>query len=229
MTDLEKKILDIIEQRGLAPRPYAYFLAKRSIFWTLAVLSILLGAVSVAVLIFATQDYLATGGRGFDEMPLDDVFQYLPYVWLATLGTFLASAYCVVRMSPAGYRYSTMRLLLSSMVMCAVLGTGLHVVGAGRNVHVFMSSHLPLYDKLTQSPEKLPPSPSLGILTGTVLAFDGKSTVTLKDFTGKSWTVDVTGAENNLDDPIGAEEDVEIKGAQTGPATFKAQSLKDWD
>ena len=49
----------------LAPRPYAYFLAKRTVFWALAAISVLLGAVSVAVLIFAVTDYLQRiGVRG---------------------------------------------------------------------------------------------------------------------------------------------------------------------
>ena len=59
MTDLEKRILDQIDERGLAPRPYIYFFARRSVFWTLAVLSILLGGISFAVIIYGVLDYYA--------------------------------------------------------------------------------------------------------------------------------------------------------------------------
>jgi hypothetical protein len=229
VTDLAKKVLETIEKRGLTPRPYTYFLAKRSVFWTLAALSILLGAVSVAVLIFAAQDYLATGGRGFDEMPLDDVFEYLPYVWLATLAAFLASAYYAVRQTPGSYRYKTWQLLSAVVAVCGALGVALHAADAGRHVHGFLSSNFSAYDRLTRSPAKVAPAPALGVLTGAVLSFDGKSMLTLKDFTGKVWTVDVSGAKVTLDAPLGGEEDVEIKGVQTGPATFHAQSIADWD
>jgi hypothetical protein len=229
VTDLAKKVLESIEKGGLAPRPYAYFLAKRSVFWTLAALSILLGAVSVAVLIFATQDYLATGGRGFDEMPLDDVFEYLPYVWLATLAAFLASAYYAMRHTPGGYRYKTWQLLSAALAICGALGVALHAADAGRRVHGFLSRTVPAYDSITRSPAKVAPAPALGVLTGAVQSFDGKSMLTLKDFTGKVWSVDVTGAKITLDAPLGGEEDVEIKGVQTGPAAFHAQSIADWD
>ena len=45
MSDLERTVLGGDRQaRKLAPRPYGYFLARRSVFWTLAGLSVLLGA-----------------------------------------------------------------------------------------------------------------------------------------------------------------------------------------
>jgi hypothetical protein len=229
VTDFEKKILETIETRGLAPRPYAYFLAKRSVFWTLAAVSILLGAISVAVLIFAAQDYLTTGGRGFDEMPLDDVFEYLPYVWLATLAAFLASAYYAVRHTSGGFRYKTWQLLSATLAVCSVLGIALHAAGAGRRVHSFLVQSLPIYDSLTREREKSAPEPDKGVLTGTVLSFDGKATMVLKDFTGKTWTVDVTGAKITLDDPLAPDEDVEIHGTKTGANAFVARSIGDWE
>jgi hypothetical protein len=229
VTDLEKKVLETIEKRGLAPRPYAYFLAKRSVFWTLATLSILLGAVSIAVLIFVVQDYFTTGGRGFDEMPLDDVFEYLPFVWLGTLGAFLASAYYAMRQTPGGYRYKTWHLLSAALSVCGLLGFALHAADAGRRVHGLLVKTLPIYVSLTRERPKAAPEPEKGVLTGTVLSFDGKGTVILKDFTGQTWTVDVTGATITMDDPLGPDEDVEIQGSKTGANTFVARSVGDWE
>lgn len=229
MTDFDKKVLEEIEKRGLTPRPYAYFLAKRSVFWTLAGLSLVLGAISVAVLIFAAQDYLTTGGRGFDEMPLDDVFAYLPFVWLATLTTFLASAYFALRQTPGAYRYRTGSMLAAVLAICIVLGGLMHAADAGRHTHNFLAQTFPLYESMTRSPQKTAPQPDAGVLTGAVMSFDGKSSLMVKDFTGQVWTVDVAGAKITLDEPLGSEEDIEIHGRRTGPNTFQAQSVKDWD
>lgn len=229
MTDLEKRILDEIEKRKLAPRPYAYFLAKRSVVWTLAVLSIVLGALSAAVLIFAVQDYFATGGRGFDDMPLDDVFEYLPIVWLATLATFLASAYFALRQTPGGYRFRTTHVLAGVLAVCALLGILLHAADTGRHVHNYLARSFPLYERVARSAIKTAPQTGRGELTGTVVSFDGKSSLVVKDFAGGLWTVDVSHAQVTLDDPLGHEDDVEIHGRRTGAATFEAQTIKDWD
>ena len=229
MTDFEKKILETINERGLAPRPYLFFLAKRSVVWTLAVVSIVLGAISVAVLIFATEDYLATGGRGFDELPLDDVFEYLPYVWLATLAALMLSAYYAVRLTPGGYRYQAWQLILAVLALCGILGVGLHVAGTGKHVHDYLTAQFPIYDRLTQRREKLSPQPDTGVLTGSVVSVDGTTAMIIKDFTGSTWSVDIKGARVEMDDPLAADEDVEIHGSRTGPATFRADTIGDWD
>ncbi len=229
MNDLGQKVLEQIESRGLVPRPYAYFLAKRWLFWTLAAASIILGAVSVAVLIYAGTDYFATGGRGFDDMPLDDVFEYLPFVWICTLAFFVASSYYTLRQTPRGYRFNTLSLLSVALTLSILLGCLLHMANAGRRTHEFLVRHFPVYEVLTRSADKALADPDKGWLAGTALRFDGKSILTIKDFNGATWTVDVTDAKVTLDEPLGSQEDVSIKGHRTGPATFKAKTIEDWD
>jgi hypothetical protein len=51
----------------------------------------------------------------------------------------------------------------------------------------------------------------------------------MRDFAGRIWTVDVKGAKVTLDQPLGSDEDVSIKGERTGPSTFRAHSIEDWD
>ncbi len=229
MSELEKKVLEQIEQRGLAPRPYAYFLAKRSVLWTLAAVSILLGAVSVAVLIYAMTDYATTGGAGFDELPLDDALAILPFVWLTTLGVFIASAILAVRQTPRGYRYNALSLVAIALTLSVLLGCVLHRAGAGQRAHAFLAAHFPLYEGLTSPMDKALADPDKGWLAGPAQSFDGKSTLTMKDFSGRTWTVDVTGAKVTLDEPLGSEQDVSIKGVRTGPSAFRAETIEDWD
>lgn len=229
MSGLERRVLEEIEKRGLAPRSYAYFLAKRSVFLTLAAVALVLGAVSTAVLIYAVSDYLTTGGAGIDEMPLDDFLLALPPVWLVSLGVFVASAYYSLRQMPRGYRYETLSLLGAVLALSVTLGALLYAAGAGQRVHQMLASHIPLYDRLTRPMDKTLADPDKGWLAGTATGFDGKSTLTVRDFTGINWTVDVQGARIKLDEPLGSEEDLSIKGVRTGPAAFRATSIRDWD
>lgn len=229
MSELEKKVLEQIEKRGLAPRSYAYFLAKRSVFWTLAAVSMVLGAISVAVLIYAVTDYATTGGTGFDELPLEDVLAFLPPIWLATLGIFVASAFYSLRQTPRGYRFNALSLAGAALAISIALGSILHFAGAGRRTHDYLSSRFPMYDRLTRPMDKSLADPGKGWLAGPALSFDGKSTLVMKDFSGREWTVDVTGAKITLDEPLGSQEDVSIKGERTGPSAFRAHSIEDWD
>jgi len=229
VSELDKKVLEAIERRRLAPRPPIFFLAKRSVFWVLAAVSLAVGAIAVAVIIYGVTDQFATGGRGFEEMPLDDIFEYLPLAWFAIAALFLASAVFGLKHTRRGYRYPTAVVFGAAMVASVVLGGLLYAANIGWHVHEFLESISPAYERLTESADDEWDQPDEGRLAGRVVGYDGKSTVTLQDFDGVTWTVSVEGATLNLDEPLGSDEDVAILGERTGPTTFKAHSIGEWD
>jgi hypothetical protein len=230
MTELEQKVLEAIESRGLSPRPYAYFLAKRSVLWGLAALSVMLGGIAVAVLLFAVPDYFGNDGRGFDEMPLDDLMGSLPVVWLLALAVLMLSAWASFRQTPRGYRHTTGRILAGVLALSSALGVVLHVAEAGRRTHEFLATYSASYAEFTR-PRSADgyPDPDKGGLAGTVKGYDGKAILLVVDFSGQTWTVDVSGSTVLLDEPLGSPEDVEMTGTRTGANTFQATSIKDWD
>jgi hypothetical protein len=229
MTDLDKKVLSEIERRRLKPLPAAFFLARRSVFWTLAVVALVLGALSVAVTIYAVVDFVATGGRGFDAMPLDDVFEHLPFVWLAALAVFVASAVSSFRRTRRGYRYPTAAVTLVVLVASLAFGSLLYVLNVGPGLHEFLRARSPTYEWLSSSADDEWDDPDAGRLAGRVIGYDGKGTLTLQDFDDKVWRIAVEGATLSLDEPLGSDEDVAILGERTGPDTFKARAIGEWD
>lgn len=228
MRELDKEVLAKIEKLGLKPRPYVYFLAKRSVFWALAALSVLLGGVSVAVAIFAATDLAATGGRGLDEMPFDDIATSLPALWLACFFLFAASAWFGLSRTRRGYRYRPLNILAVALAASLGLGAALHGLDAGRLAHNFIASRFPAYDRLTHIPYDEWSRPDQGYLGGEVLSVDGGS-LRLRAFGGVEWTVDISAAVNSVDEPLEDEGDVAIRGARTGPRAFKAQTIAAFD
>ncbi len=229
MTDLEKKILDEIDKRGLVPRPYAYFLARRSVFWALAGLSVVLGAISFAVVIYGALDYLATGGRNFDEFPLDDVFESLPFVWSVMLVLFMVSARFGIYKTKRGYRYPASRVVAGVVLASVILGALLHRFEVGKQTHQYLNSQVPAYERLVRSKEDYWTSPDNGYLGGRVVAVGEDNTITLRDFRGREWTVDIGDATVMLPEPLMEEGSVGIRGVKTGPTTFRALSIEEWD
>ncbi len=228
MTGLDRKIIEAIAKRGLTPRPYAYFLARNSIFWTLAIVSVLLGAIAVAVIIFAGADFVATGGRGFDALPLDDILAYVPFVWIATLALFMLSALYSVRQTRRGYRFRTLHVVSAAILASVVIGGLLHLLDVGSQTHQFLQHRLALYDRLTLSREDRLNDPDGGFLAGRLLAVEVGKELTLEDFQGHVWTIDIAGATLR-NDVLAVDEDLAIDGTRTGPATFKASAVRDWD
>jgi len=152
MTELERKVLEAIESRKLVPRPYFLFFAKRSVFWCLAVLSIVLSALSVALLLFAISDYYATGWRVFDNLPLDDVIVSIPIVWLLPMPFFMASAYYGVRHTRRRYRLRPAYIIGLCLAASIGLGVLFHFLQAGRMVNDFLAANFVSYREQANVP-----------------------------------------------------------------------------
>ena len=229
MTELEKKVLEAIERRNLVPRPYYLFLAKRSVFWSLAVLSVVLGALSVAVLLFAISDYYATGWRDFDNLPLDDLIVSIPAFWLVSMPFFLASAYYGVRHTRRGYRFRPAHIVALCLAASIGLGVLFHFFEAGRLFNDFLAANIASYREQTDVPFDKWSRPDEGYLGGHADELLDKNTLRLTDFQRKVWTVDISGAIITLDNAIEDEGDVAISGVRTGPSEFRAETVKAFD
>lgn len=229
MTDLEKKILASIEQRNLTPRPYYFYLAKSWVFISLTIVSIILGALSLAVLLFAISDYYASGWRVLDNLPLDQVILSIPVLWFASMPLFIFSAYFGVRNTRRGYRFQTGHIILLALSASLALGVTLHFINAGQRVNDYLITHVAWYRDQADVPFALWSRPALGFLGGTANLVLSDQKLRLVDFNMNVWMVDISAATVNLDVPILEEGDVAIRGHITGPMEFHADLISSFD
>ena len=228
MSGLDREVLARIERLGLKPRPPIYFLARRSVFWVLALVSILLGSISIAVAIFAMTDLALTGGRGLDEMPFDDIATSLPVLWLVCFALFAVSAAVSVTKTRRGYRYRPLAIVATALAASLSLGLALQFFDAGGKTHRFLAVNFSADRHSTYIPYADWSRPAEGYLGGEVLSVDG-SILRLRDFRGEQWSVDISAAANSVDERLEHEGDVAIRGKVTGPQEFKADSIDAFD
>ena len=228
MNKLDEEVLARIERLGLKPQSYIAVLGHRAAFWCLAGLSILLGAISFAVLIFAAFDVARTGGQDFDQMPFDDVAIALPAIWGACSIVFAVSAWFGVSRTKRGYRYRPPLVMALAMIVSLALGGALYGLDVGRRVHEFLAEHIPAYEAYTAIPYAEWSRPDEGYLGGEVLSMQGQS-LRLRSFDGVEWLVDTAGAEITTDGTPFEEGDVAIRGTRTGLKSFKAISVAPFD
>jgi hypothetical protein len=153
MTELERKIMRIIERRRLAPRPRILFQLKESLFWTWGALSLLLGGASISVLIYTLTGH-ATLALGSASEPFDDSFVHVVIIWLAVAAFFVTSFAVSVGRTRHGYRVPARARF--SYVICAGSGLGciLHLVEAGWHIHEITEAHIPAYHHFTEAPDQ---------------------------------------------------------------------------
>ncbi len=229
MTDLERKILKTIEAQRLVPKPAHQFLARRSVFWALALVSVVFGGLNFAGLLFVISDYFDTGWRILDNIHYNEALLLLPVLLILLAGLLVASAIFGLRHTRRGYRYKTSHLVATVIGASLLTGLLLHASAAGHSVHNYLLAHFDTYRAATHVPFEEWSRPEQGKLGGTVVEDFGNGFIRLMDFKNKAWLVDISAATIRLDSPIAREGDVAIEGGQTGPDTFRARMISEFD
>lgn len=155
MNHFSETIEKEIEARGTAPRPRWHFLLKRSVFWSLAIASVLSGATA-----FSVADYVFFDNEGLSpsvllDTPLEVIVQGVPFVWLLVFGLFCLVTYIGFRNTRTGYKYRTVVVVLSVLVATIGLGLILTFFDFGQGVHQYLLSHTSFYDALVHSSDDL--------------------------------------------------------------------------
>jgi hypothetical protein len=228
VSDLRDKVLKDIASRGLAPKPARSFLARRSAFWLLAGLSVFFGALATALLLFIVGDQFSTGGRGFDEMPFDDLAPAIPAALAALTLLFAVSARLCFANTRRGYLYRPSAVIGIAAALSLGLGALANTFEAGGAIDRFLRDHVPAYAEFAQIPYGEWSRPDAGRLGGAVLAAEG-GILTLRAFDREIWRVDISGAEIALDNAPVDEGDVAVTGVKTGKRTFKASRVEPFD
>ena len=229
MSDFERKILETIQAQRLVPKPAYQFLAKRSVFWALALVSVVFGGLNLAFLMFVISDYFATGWRILDNIHYNEALLLLPVLWLLLAGLLAASATFGLRHTRRGFRYKTSHLALVVLGASLLIGFVLHGSDAGNSAHNFLLARFETYRAATQVPFEEWSRPDQGKLGGTVVGDFGNGFIRLTDFRNNSWLVDISNATIKLDSPIAEEGDVAIEGERTGTDTFRARMITEFD
>ena len=151
MNELSDNILNKLQAQGVTPTPRWHFLLTRSVFWTLAIVSVLIGSMAFAVGIFVFIDNSEVTPAAMEQSQIADVAQNIPFIWLAVLLLFTISAYFGFRNTRTGYRYATAKVILAVVLASILLGLALDEFDFGQRTHEFLLSHTKFYDSVIHS------------------------------------------------------------------------------
>lgn len=155
MNDFYDTLEKEIEARGMTPRPRWHFLLKRSVFWSLAVLSVFFGAIAYSVADYVFFDNEGQSMATLIESPLEGILQSIPIVWLIVFGLFCVVTYAGLRLTRSGYKYRTAKVVLAVLALTIGLGLILNLFDFGQGVHYYLLNHTGFYDALIHSSDDL--------------------------------------------------------------------------
>ncbi len=230
------KIIQEIEKRQVVPIPRWHFILKHIVFWLLAVVSVITGAISMAtaVYVFIDNDYVtdyANIEKLFAQRPVVEIIvQSIPYVWLIAMALFIVASYYGLRNTRKGYRYPTLRVMAGSLAMSSLLCLAMQGFDIGKYIHRYLIENVSGYSRLINTNEILWAKMEKGLLGGKLVSHaDRDSVVVIKDYRGHFWTVDISGAKIYPGVKFEIEKKyLKVTGFKTGPESFKAETIRPW-
>jgi hypothetical protein len=199
--------------------------ARTWVFWSGAILALLVGSLAFAVLLHLhSDDTLELYGRGGALF----VLQNLPYFWFVALVVFFLVGERYYRRTTFGHRYRTALLLGVYVVLTISLGTVAYMGGVGGHVERFLREEFPAYRSVVGGKESLWDQPLRGTLGGViVLARQGE--ISLQSFSGVVWVVDTSNANIRGGVVLAPNEKVKLFGRALDPGVFEASEIRPWE
>ena len=225
---LPEKIIEEIKKQGIEPRPRWQFLLKRSVLWSLAIFSTILGGIAVAIIVFTFIDHDASARIYLNESIFEDILLTIPYLWLVTLAVLVVVTKYAVRHTKFGYRYTTVRIVGAVLVGSILFGIVLDTMDVGERIQDFLVERAPYYDALTNTSKDSWSHPEKGLLGGTISALISTEEFDIIDFRKKVWRVDMARIDDNNKSIIQEGSKIKIIGTMEDISTFRAVRVFPW-
>jgi glucan phosphoethanolaminetransferase (alkaline phosphatase superfamily) len=122
ISNTTEKILAAIETRQVTPRPKWYFVLRHSILWLPGVVTTLLGAYTMAGLLYVIL-HNPWQHQGIDHYarPIF-ITAAIPLVWVISFCLFCLVTILLLRRTHTGYKHTAVQLLLVSVASSIIIG-----------------------------------------------------------------------------------------------------------
>ncbi|KKS30421.1 MAG: hypothetical protein UV60_C0003G0004 [Parcubacteria group bacterium GW2011_GWA2_43_11] len=180
---LSKKILDLIEQKGLSPKPRWHFFVREWVVWGMVCVALLVGSLATTLTI-----YIGNASRFMERHILFSdllfLFRLVPFLWLFLLCIAIFYTVYALRETRRGYRWSSSWLVAGAVGVSILIGSSAHALGIGEAIDRYLLTEMPLYKPLTNFHPKMWMDMEKGVVAGTVTEVE-KETFMIKKLDGE--------------------------------------------
>lgn len=189
---MKETILERLQRENITPRSRLYWLTHEYAFWAAWGFSVVLGALSLAVLSFSSV-YM---GYSFYEATHDNFWTFLvealPILWLIAAAFMVMASFFNIRHTKKGYKYPVILVIGSSLGFSLLGGFALHYLGAGYYLDRFLGEVSETYQSRVEFEARLWEAPAFGRLVGRATPLDEVGVVNgflFTDIEDRSWPI----------------------------------------
>lgn len=187
--DFTDKLIAEIREKKIEPKPRWRFLLKNYTLYAAGALSLLIGSLAVAVMIYLARFNDLSIHAQIEKTFLEFLLLNLPYFWLLFLAFFIFIIYYNLRHTSKGYRYSPFLLVAVSVVLSIILGVIFFFAGFGEKIDDVLGRKAPFYGHFINRQVDFWSQPDEGRLAGIIISSDEKGAFILLDRDLKEWKI----------------------------------------
>ena len=227
MKDLSQDILNKIKKDHIKPLSKLHFVLRKSFIWTMFGLSVLIGGLAVSGIIFHVNEVDWDVYDKFRDNTPSFLMMVIPYFWLIVMAVFLFAAIYNMKHTSGGYKYGTFIILGISLLASLIIGVILFYSDINEPMEENLMPNVPLYPLLMPRGGMWNDT-ERGLLTGTIVDFNGPNEFHLQGAMNDPWSVNYEKARwlNKLEPRIGLR--IKILGVKDGPNHFTASEIRPW-
>jgi hypothetical protein len=192
--DLSENILHKIKEEKIKPKSRWQFVLQGYAVWLIFFVSIISGAVSLAVSLYLLRINDWGSYVFIDSNFINFVLITLPYFWLIIFPVFLWISYRYLQHTKAGYRLEFLRIVAFNLGASVLLGVSFYAVGIGRFTDNIFIKKAPFYGEMMMEREKMWHNPETGVLAGKIGEVEEGETFELSSIVGEEWVVEYSEA-----------------------------------
>lgn len=224
----KNKILDLIKEKDISPKPKWHFLVKDYSVWFFGIVSVLVGGVASSVIIFVVINGDWQVYRFLSGSILEHTIKVAPYFWMLFLGIFILIADYNFKHTKSGYRFSVPKVVGLSILASIILGLVFYQIGLAHITDYALSNRLPGYHKFTDIKKDMWNNPEKGLLAGELIPSERSGILILRDFDGNEWEVGVTNLTPFDFDILDNFDTIVFAGSFVEDGKFEACVVKPW-
>lgn len=181
-------VLRRIEVEKIEPTPRWHFIFSEYSMWTMWVVSIGVGAISVAVTLYVSVHAGYALYEATHESWLEFLVDITPWLWLIVFVLMAVVGYLNLKKTERVYQYPVWQILLSSILLSVVGGVILNSFGAGTLVESALQKTMPMYTSLSKLEQQWWQRPQLGLLLGQAVDINSAGgTAVFVDIQNNTW------------------------------------------
>ena len=215
---IRDRVFSTIDEQHVTPRPCYVFWCQNSAMWVIWLVTVLLGALATAVLLFTSTYRYYDIYEAMNDNFVTFFLQALPLLWVLAFIILMVVAMQGLRATRRGYRLSPVLVGGSSVGASVLLGVVASSLGFGFVVDRTLGEYAPMYVSQAEREHQMWQEPAEGRLIGRV--HDGQALdqreVTFVDSAGMSWVMVIEELRQLDKELLTSTQPVRVLGKQLG-------------